>query len=180
MILMLHYIRTWRFLMTQAELYDAISLAFYNLSQVNQMLYDYWLFSLYDEEGEIISSQWNERNLKSMEDDVMNQHLAMGVDAWRIGTRGVVDPAAPCYLWFVPWRTSPMLEWIFNNLPVLVLIDCSESKSIEHLVLSPLTGVVIVKMTSGYAYSVPVRRWDMLKIDQYQNPGEWLNTYSLV
>jgi hypothetical protein len=67
--------------MTQAELYDAISLAFYNLSQVNQMLYDYWLFSLYDEEGEIISSQWNERNLKSMEDDVMNQHLAMGVDA---------------------------------------------------------------------------------------------------
>ena len=68
-------------MMTQAELYDAISLAFYNLSQVNQMLYDYWLFSLYDEEGEIISSQWNERNLKSMEDDVMNQHLAMGVDA---------------------------------------------------------------------------------------------------
>jgi len=67
--------------MPQAELYDAISLAFYNLSQVNQMLYDYWLFSLYDEEGEIISSQWNERNLKSMEDDVMNQHLAMGVDA---------------------------------------------------------------------------------------------------
>ena len=62
--------------MSTAELHDAISLAFYNLAQVNQMLYDYWLFELYDEEGDIISEQWNERNLKLMEDDVMNQHLA--------------------------------------------------------------------------------------------------------
>ncbi len=66
-----------RFLMTQAELHDAISLAFYNLAQVNQMIHDYWLFELYDEEGDIISEQWNERNLKLMEDDVMNQHLAV-------------------------------------------------------------------------------------------------------
>jgi len=63
--------------MTQAELHDAISLAFYNLAQVNQMLYDYWLFELYDGEGDIISEQWNERNLKLMEDDVMNQNLAV-------------------------------------------------------------------------------------------------------
>ena len=67
--------------MTQSELYDAISIAFYNLAQVNQMIYDYWLMELYDEEGDIISEQWNERNLKLMEDDVMNQHLAAGVDA---------------------------------------------------------------------------------------------------
>jgi hypothetical protein len=63
--------------MTQAELHDAISLAFYNLAQVNQMIYDYWLFELYDEEGDIISEQWNESNLKLMEDDVMNQNLAV-------------------------------------------------------------------------------------------------------
>jgi hypothetical protein len=63
--------------MTQSELYDAIALAFYNLSQVNEMLYDYWLAELYDGEGEIISERWNERNLILMEDDVMNQHLAV-------------------------------------------------------------------------------------------------------
>lgn len=58
--------------MTQVELNDAISLAFYNLSQVNQMIYDYWLFELYDENGEIIDERWNERNLLLMEEDVMN------------------------------------------------------------------------------------------------------------
>jgi hypothetical protein len=63
--------------MTQPELYDAISIAFYNLSQVNQMLYDYWLTELYDEEGEIIAEQWNEENLNLMEKDVMNQTLAV-------------------------------------------------------------------------------------------------------
>ena len=62
--------------MTQAELYDAISIAFYNLATSNQMLYDYWLTELYDEEGDIISEQWNDCNLKLMEDDVMNQVLA--------------------------------------------------------------------------------------------------------
>ena len=62
--------------MTQAELNDAISIAFYNLANSNQMLYDYWLLELYDEEGEIISEQWNDHNLKLMENDVMNQELA--------------------------------------------------------------------------------------------------------
>jgi hypothetical protein len=62
--------------MTQAELNDAISIAFYNLANSNQMLYDYWLTELYDEEGDIISEQWNDCNLKLMEDDVMNQVLA--------------------------------------------------------------------------------------------------------
>ena len=65
--------------MTQIEINDAISLAFYNISQVNQMLYDYWLFELYDAEGEMIENRWNERNLKLMEDDVANQHLAVTV-----------------------------------------------------------------------------------------------------
>ena len=56
-----------------AEVGDAISLAFYNLSQRNQMLYDYWLSELYDENGEMILEAWNESNLKLMEDDVMNE-----------------------------------------------------------------------------------------------------------
>ena len=63
--------------MTRPELYDAISIAFYNLAQVNQMIYDYWLMELYDEEGEIIAEQWTEENLKLMEKDVMNQTLAL-------------------------------------------------------------------------------------------------------
>jgi hypothetical protein len=63
--------------MISSEIGDAISLAFYNLSQHNQMLYDYWLSELYDEEGEIIVDQWNQRNLKLMEDDVMNQLQAV-------------------------------------------------------------------------------------------------------
>lgn len=63
--------------MISTEIGDAISLAFYNLSQHNQMLYDYWLSELYDEEGEMIVDQWNQQNLKLMEDDVMNQLQAV-------------------------------------------------------------------------------------------------------
>jgi len=62
--------------MTQTEIQDAISLAFYNLAQVNQMIYDYWLMELYDENGEMITSQWTEDTLNQMEKDVMNQILA--------------------------------------------------------------------------------------------------------
>lgn len=63
--------------MISAKLGDAISIAFYNLSQHNQMLYDYWLSELYDEEGEMILDQWNESNLELMEKDVMNQIQAV-------------------------------------------------------------------------------------------------------
>jgi hypothetical protein len=63
--------------MTQADLNDAISIAFYNLSQSNQMLYDYWLFQLYDSDGDIIESEWNENTLKLMETDVMYQIQAV-------------------------------------------------------------------------------------------------------
>ena len=58
--------------MTQTQINDAISLAFYNLSQLNQMVYDYWLCELYDNQGEMIVSEWNESTLKKMEDDVMH------------------------------------------------------------------------------------------------------------
>lgn len=52
---------------------DAINNAFYNLSQTNTMLYDYWLSELYDEEGNLIEEMWNENTLNAMETDVMHQ-----------------------------------------------------------------------------------------------------------
>ena len=51
---------------------DNISQAFYNLSQSNTMLYDYWLSELYDVDGDMIQDQWNESTLKMMEVDVKN------------------------------------------------------------------------------------------------------------
>ena len=48
---------------------DNISQAFYNLSQNNTMLYDYWLSELYDVDGEMIQDRWNELTLKMMEVD---------------------------------------------------------------------------------------------------------------
>ena len=73
-----------------------------------------------------------------------------------------------------------MIDWILNNLPVFVNIDCDNSKSLDALILSPVTGVAIAKMNSGAVYTVPVRRLDMFKVFQYENPGEWLNDYAMV
>lgn len=63
--------------MTQREINDAINLAFGNLAETNQMLYDYWISELYAEDGDLVCEQWNAENLKLMEDDVMNQCLAV-------------------------------------------------------------------------------------------------------
>ena len=73
-----------------------------------------------------------------------------------------------------------MFEWILDNLPVFINIDCKNSKSIDVLILSPLTATAIVKMKSGAAYGIPVRRLDMFKIRQYENVGNWLNEFALV
>jgi hypothetical protein len=63
--------------MNQREINDAIGLAFGNLAETNQMIYDYWISELYDEDGNLVDEQWNTKNLKLMEDDVMNQVLAL-------------------------------------------------------------------------------------------------------
>ena len=55
------------------KLLDDISIAFYNLSQTNKQLYDYWLFELYDSQGDMIVDRWNQESLYLMEKDVMNQ-----------------------------------------------------------------------------------------------------------
>lgn len=57
--------------MTQTQINDAIAQAFLNLSELNQMVYDYWINELYNVDGSFIDEAWNESNLKKMEDDVM-------------------------------------------------------------------------------------------------------------
>jgi len=59
--------------MDNTELHSAISNAFYNLSQNNTCLYDFWLSELYASDGELVRDKWNEHTLKLMETDVMNQ-----------------------------------------------------------------------------------------------------------
>jgi hypothetical protein len=57
--------------MTQTEINDAIAQAFLNLSEVNQMVYDYWISELYTVDGDFVEEKWNERTLYEMEKDVM-------------------------------------------------------------------------------------------------------------
>lgn len=65
--------------MTQIEINEAINVAFFNLSTLNEMVYDYWLSELYTfEDGDysdMISEMWNEQTLSKMEKDVMEQSL---------------------------------------------------------------------------------------------------------
>ena len=50
----------------------AISNAFSNLAGIDTLVYDYWVGKLYTLDGAMIDEEWNETNLKFMEDDVMN------------------------------------------------------------------------------------------------------------
>ena len=51
--------------------FDAISRAFSNLAESNQMLYDYWISELYDEDGDFVLNKWNSETVKQMEMDVI-------------------------------------------------------------------------------------------------------------
>lgn len=53
------------------QITDAISNAFSNLAQLNQMVYDYWISELYTDDGDMIAEMWNEQTLYEMEKDVM-------------------------------------------------------------------------------------------------------------
>jgi len=57
--------------MTQTDINNAISQAFLNLSELNQMVYDYWVSELYTVDGNFVEAEWNEKTLSQMEDDVM-------------------------------------------------------------------------------------------------------------
>jgi hypothetical protein len=66
--------------MNATEIDNAINAAFGNLADLNEMLYDYWISELYDEEGDMVDAMWTEETVKEMEKDVMMQHQA--VDAF--------------------------------------------------------------------------------------------------
>ena len=51
---------------------EAISNAFSNLSRLNTKLYDHWIVVLYHPNGDMNDEEWNEQNLKLMEQDVMS------------------------------------------------------------------------------------------------------------
>lgn len=57
--------------MTQTDINNAISNAFLNLSELNQMVYDYWVSELYTVDGNFVEAEWNEQTLSEMEKDVM-------------------------------------------------------------------------------------------------------------
>jgi hypothetical protein len=66
--------------MNTTEIHNAINAAFGNLADLNEMLYDFWISELYDEEGDIVDAMWTEETVSEMEKDVMMQHQA--VDAF--------------------------------------------------------------------------------------------------
>jgi hypothetical protein len=57
--------------MTQTDINNAISQAFLNLSELNEMVYDYWVTELYTVDGNFVEEKWNEQTLSEMEKDVM-------------------------------------------------------------------------------------------------------------
>ena len=59
--------------MTKAEVYEAISAAFYSLAKLSPKLYDYWVSELYDQDGDFVHTMWNESTLNLMDDDIMAQ-----------------------------------------------------------------------------------------------------------
>ena len=61
------------------------------------------------------------------------------------------------------------------NLPVFINIDCSDCKTVEHLILSPIHGVALIKTHNGHLYSKPCNRIDMFRIDKYDSVGDWIN-----
>ena len=50
---------------------DAILTALFNLSRLNNKLYDHWIIQLYELNGDRIHEEWNAETLKLMENDVM-------------------------------------------------------------------------------------------------------------
>ena len=49
---------------------EQISNEFANLSELSGQIYDYWISELYDEDGDMILTEWNEETLNMMREDV--------------------------------------------------------------------------------------------------------------
>ena len=59
--------------MTQMEINDALMNALHQLYETNEMLHDYWMSELWNEDGQSIGENWTEDNVRLMENDVMQQ-----------------------------------------------------------------------------------------------------------
>ena len=70
---------------------------------------------------------------------------------------------------------SFIADFLTEHFPLFVNIDCSDCKTVEHLILSPLHGVALIKTHSGHLYSQPCKRIDMLRINKYDSVGDWIN-----
>ena len=62
--------------MNQDQMNRCIEQALDNLSFLNEMLFNFWLSELYEDDDEtMIVSMWNEQTLANIEKDVMMQEL---------------------------------------------------------------------------------------------------------
>jgi len=70
-----------------------------------------------------------------------------------------------------------MLNFILENLPVFVNVDCEGSTACDAIILSPLTRRAIVKWQSGTLEGYDCRRRDMLPLmfNRTLSRGEWAN-----
>ena len=60
-------------------IHQEISEAFADLAQLNQLIYDYWIGQLYDEQtGDLIHDMWCEDTVLEMERDIMEQMKVSG------------------------------------------------------------------------------------------------------
>lgn len=55
---------------------DSIIFALNILGDTNQMIHDYWVSELYDEDDDPIPAMWNDHTLAMIEEDVMIQEAA--------------------------------------------------------------------------------------------------------
>ena len=72
---------------------------------------------------------------------------------------------------------TAFVNFLAEYLPVFINIDCSDCKTVEHLILSPLHGVAIIRTHSGYLYSAPCHPFDMLRLKKYDSVSNWINDY---
>ena len=61
-------------------IHTKINESFNHLSQINAMIYDYWISELYDEEGDVVWEMWNEETVKLMETDVLIGKSQLSLD----------------------------------------------------------------------------------------------------
>lgn len=70
---------------------------------------------------------------------------------------------------------SFIADFLTEHFPVFINIDCSDCKTVENLILSPIDGVAFIRTHTGQVYGKPCKRIDMLRIKKYDSLGAWIN-----